>query len=69
MSTTTHKPPESAIQHDPDRDSGIVHQQDDDPACRACPVCGSSNTYQTMEGRWGCLQCGSTWAWQRGRLE
>ncbi|MFE6056595.1 hypothetical protein ACFQ6N_38135 [Kitasatospora sp. NPDC056446] len=29
---------------------------------RACPVCGSSATYQTMDGRWGCTACGSTWA-------
>ncbi|MFD9691505.1 hypothetical protein ACFWXO_37745 [Kitasatospora sp. NPDC059088] len=27
----------------------------------ACPICGSGNTYQTMEGRWGCTACGSSW--------
>jgi hypothetical protein len=25
-------------------------------------VCGSGATYQTSDGRWGCTQCGSTWA-------
>ncbi|WP_406204577.1 hypothetical protein OH807_29080 [Kitasatospora sp. NBC_01560] len=34
----------------------------DEPAARACPVCGSGATYQTMEGRWGCTSCGATWA-------
>jgi large subunit ribosomal protein L37Ae len=32
------------------------------PAAMACPMCGSGATYQTMDGRWGCTQCGSTWA-------
>ncbi|MFF7989855.1 hypothetical protein ACFZDG_08720 [Kitasatospora xanthocidica] len=34
----------------------------DEPSARACPVCGSGATYQTMDGRWGCTACGSTWA-------
>ncbi|MEV7941070.1 hypothetical protein AB0O82_33695 [Kitasatospora sp. NPDC088264] len=34
----------------------------DEPSARACPVCGSSATHQTMDGRWGCTACGSTWA-------
>jgi ribosomal protein L37AE/L43A len=34
-----------------------------DHQCRDmnCPVCGSSSTYQTGGGRWGCVQCGSSW--------
>ena len=32
------------------------------PTAANCPVCGSSSTYQMMSGRWGCVQCGSTWA-------
>ncbi|AUY52426.1 hypothetical protein [Streptomyces sp. CB01881] len=32
------------------------------PPARTCPVCGSGSTYQTMDGRWGCTSCGSTWA-------
>ena len=27
-----------------------------------CPMCGSSSTYQTIDGRWGCVQCGSSWS-------
>ncbi|MEV7600518.1 hypothetical protein AB0O91_24415 [Kitasatospora sp. NPDC089797] len=34
----------------------------DEPSARACPVCGSGATYQTLEGRWGCTTCGATWA-------
>ncbi|MFI6153563.1 hypothetical protein ACIBCA_12785 [Kitasatospora sp. NPDC051170] len=34
----------------------------DEPSARACPVCGSGATYQTIDGRWGCTTCGSTWA-------
>jgi ribosomal protein L37AE/L43A len=41
---------------------GIVHDEDTEPRDGACPACGSSATYQTMDGRWGCTQCGSTWA-------
>ncbi|MGV9263455.1 transposase [Kitasatospora sp. NPDC003701] len=33
-----------------------------EPDARTCPVCGSGATYQTMDGRWGCTSCGSTWA-------
>jgi ribosomal protein L37AE/L43A len=32
------------------------------PADGNCPMCGSSSTYQTGGGRWGCTQCGSTWS-------
>jgi ribosomal protein S27AE len=46
----------------PDEDSGIVHEHDHTPSARSCPMCGSSATYQTPDGRWGCTQCGSTWA-------
>lgn len=62
MSTLTPVRPDPANTNDDDLDVGIVHEQDNAPACRSCPVCGSSSTYQTMDGRWGCLQCGSTWA-------
>ncbi|MFJ4192350.1 hypothetical protein [Kitasatospora sp. NPDC089509] len=34
----------------------------DQPSARTCPVCGSGATYQTIDGRWGCTACGSTWA-------
>ncbi|MFJ9948104.1 hypothetical protein [Kitasatospora sp. NPDC091207] len=34
----------------------------DEASARTCPVCGSGATYQTMDGRWGCTQCGATWA-------
>ncbi|MFJ3791215.1 hypothetical protein [Kitasatospora sp. NPDC090091] len=37
-------------------------ERDDQPAARTCPVCGSGATFQTMDGRWGCTQCGATWA-------
>ncbi|MFE5581182.1 hypothetical protein [Kitasatospora sp. NPDC056531] len=37
-------------------------ERDDEPSARACPVCGSSATYQTMNGRWGCTVCVATWA-------
>lgn len=33
-----------------------------EPSAHTCPVCGSGATYQTMDGRWGCTTCGSTWA-------
>jgi len=46
----------------PSEDSGIVPEQDHTPSARSCPVCGSGATYQTSDGRWGCTQCGSTWA-------
>ncbi|MET8543549.1 transposase [Kitasatospora sp. NPDC004799] len=41
---------------------GNLPDSDRDAAARVCPVCGSSATYQTMDGRWGCTSCGSTWA-------
>lgn len=37
-------------------------ERDHEPSARTCPVCGSGATYQTMDGRWGCTSCGSTWA-------
>ncbi|MEE1788756.1 hypothetical protein PUR71_38525 [Streptomyces sp. SP17BM10] len=36
--------------------------RDREPSARTCPVRGSGATYQTMDGRWGCTSCGSTWA-------
>lgn len=41
---------------------GTLPERDLGACARTCPVCGSSSTYQTMDGRWGCVQCGSTWA-------
>lgn len=46
----------------PCRCPGIVPDDDIEARDGICPVCGSGNTYQTMDGRWGCTQCGSTWA-------
>ncbi|WP_405007775.1 hypothetical protein OHV13_30240 [Kitasatospora purpeofusca] len=37
-------------------------ERDREAGARACPVCGSGSTYQMMDGRWGCTQCGSTWS-------
>ncbi|MFG2905237.1 hypothetical protein ACGF13_09265 [Kitasatospora sp. NPDC048286] len=45
-----------------DPQPGTVLDSDRIAAAMACPVCGSGATYQTMDGRWGCTQCGSTWA-------
>lgn len=36
--------------------------QDHEARDGMCPACGSSSTYQTMEGRWGCVSCGATWS-------
>ncbi|MEU3568433.1 hypothetical protein AB0E96_08395 [Kitasatospora sp. NPDC036755] len=41
---------------------GTVLNGDQTVTAMACPVCGSGSTYQTMDGRWGCTQCGSSWA-------
>ncbi|MFE4974232.1 hypothetical protein ACFRAR_19245 [Kitasatospora sp. NPDC056651] len=41
---------------------GNVPNSDQPAAAMSCPMCGSGATYQTMDGRWGCTQCGSTWA-------
>ncbi|MFF2118782.1 hypothetical protein [Kitasatospora sp. NPDC058184] len=41
---------------------GSLPHSDQPAAAMACPMCGSGATYQTMDGRWGCTQCGSTWA-------
>lgn len=38
------------------------HHPDHTPRDGNCPMCGSSSTYQTGDGRWGCVQCGSTWS-------
>jgi ribosomal protein S27AE len=42
----------------------IPDEDQPDHQCRdgSCPMCGSSSTYQTADGRWGCVQCGSTWS-------
>lgn len=46
----------------PGPDGGIVAERDRSAQSRSCPMCGSGATYQTQDGRWGCTQCGSTWA-------
>lgn len=37
-------------------------KHDHDARGATCPMCGSSSTYQTADGRWGCVQCGSSWS-------
>ncbi|MFF2747473.1 hypothetical protein ACFVVA_18230 [Kitasatospora sp. NPDC058048] len=44
------------------RQPGNVPNSDRTTSAMACPICGSGATYQTMDGRWGCTVCGSTWA-------
>ncbi|MFE7590233.1 hypothetical protein ACFU6K_12585 [Kitasatospora sp. NPDC057512] len=41
---------------------GNLPNSDQPAAAMTCPMCGSGATYQTMDGWWGCTQCGSTWA-------
>lgn len=62
MSTIAPVRPETANPPDPETASGIVHEKDTEPRNMSCPMCGSGSTYQTMDGRWGCTQCGSSWA-------
>lgn len=57
-----HLVPLKGVATEPEPAILILPDEDDGPACRICPVCGSSSTYQTMDGRWGCTQCGSSWA-------
>jgi ribosomal protein L37AE/L43A len=61
MSTIAPERPESENPTGRPEADGIV-QQEHAPSAVTCPVCGSSSTYQTAEGRWGCVQCGSSWA-------
>jgi ribosomal protein S27AE len=51
LEPTTHVPAPATM---PDEDTEIRDV--------SCPVCGSGSTYQTSDGRWGCVQCGSTWS-------
>lgn len=39
-----------------------IPDQDHEARDGMCPACGSSSTYQTMEGKWGCCTCGATWS-------
>lgn len=40
---------------------GNLPDNGQDTSMVSCPVCGSGSTYQTMNGRWGCTSCGSSW--------
>lgn len=40
----------------------MPNQDDHEARDGMCPACGSSSTYQTMDGRWGCVSCGATWS-------
>ncbi|MER7705571.1 hypothetical protein ABTX81_22100 [Kitasatospora sp. NPDC097605] len=42
--------------------TGTLRDKEREASARTCPVCGSASTFQTMDGRWGCTQCGSTWS-------
>ncbi|WP_030057943.1 MULTISPECIES: hypothetical protein [Streptomyces] len=62
MSATLLDQPAITIHHHTSPSPGSLRDSDRDAAAGVCPVCGSSATYQTMDGRWGCTSCGSTWA-------
>lgn len=40
----------------------MPNEHDHEARNMTCPMCGSSSTYQTSDGRWGCVQCGSSWS-------
>lgn len=48
----------------PDAPATMPEQEPPDHQARdgSCPMCGSSSTYQTADGRWGCVSCGSSWS-------
>lgn len=62
MHSSTLERSESANSTTSDRRPDILATEDTAPRCMACPVCGSGATYQTQGDRWGCTQCGSSWA-------
>ncbi|SDT62620.1 Transposase zinc-ribbon domain-containing protein [Streptomyces sp. TLI_053] len=62
MSETLLDRPAISIPPHPGRLPGSLLERDSEAGARVCPVCGSSATYQTLEGRWGCTSCGSTWS-------
>jgi large subunit ribosomal protein L37Ae len=61
MSAALLERPETPNQPPTGPQPGTVLGSDLTAAAVSCPVCGSGSTYQTMDGRWGCTQCGSSW--------
>lgn len=62
MHSSTLERPASTNTPNAGRKPDILPTEDTTPRGVCCPVCGSGNTYQTMDGRWGCVSCGSSWA-------
>lgn len=46
----------------PPNPATMPNQDDHEAHDMSCPMCGSGSTYQTQDGRWGCVSCGSSWS-------